>query len=91
MSRKRRGRGSPEPAILNANCQRPLGRLGNGEGVEGLQQTDHQGQATLGEMHHSGVEIGALVECGRDHGGREGRGDLGKPCQLSARCGRSWG
>jgi hypothetical protein len=36
-------------------------------------------------MHHGRVEIGALVECGRNHGGREGRRGLGKPCQLSAR------
>ncbi len=38
--------------------------------------TNHQGQAALGEMHHGRVEVGALVEGGRDHGGREPRGGL---------------
>ncbi len=37
-------------------------------------------------MHRGGVEIGALVEGGRDHGGREGRRGLWETAgQRSAR------
>lgn len=36
-------------------------------------------------MHHSRVEIGSLVKCGRDHGGRQGRGGLEKEDMLAFR------
>jgi hypothetical protein len=54
-----------------------MGGVDAGVGGGGTYQ---EGQAALGEMHHGRVEVGALVECRRDHGGREGRGGLGEAC-----------
>lgn len=46
-------------------------------------EAHHEREAALGEMHHGRVEVGALVEGGRDHGGREGRGGLEREqCQF---------
>lgn len=38
--------------------------------------THHQAEVALGQVDHGGVEVGALIEGGRDDRGREGRRGL---------------
>lgn len=51
----------------------------NGDGVG----THHQAEVALRQIDHGGVEVGTLVEGGRDDRGREGRRGLYKTLMLA--------
>jgi hypothetical protein len=69
--------------VSGQGCKRAF-RWGGGEG-----ETHHEGENALCKMHHGRVEIGALVEGGRNHGGRKGRGRLGNMSAFGVETG--WG